>query len=205
MFKNEKKTARRFAVFTVAYTIFFLVHSVVSKNYEFMFYSFVLLVLLFVLILVYRRYQFSVWMIISLSVFGLLHLAGGSLYPDGVRLYDFPFFGGLFHFDNIVHTTGIFLTTIILYNLISPFIDQRVKDKYIIFYFLLILMALGIGSLNEIVELIAVLYFQAAKGVGGYLNNAFDIVFNTFGSTLATLVIHWTESRRRKLKLMPTE
>ena len=205
MFENHKKIAWQFSVFTAAYAVFFFAHSFFMQNFEFMFYSVVILVLLAVLINVYRRFAFSEWIIISLSIFGLLHLAGGNIYIYGVRLYDFPIAGNLFHFDNVVHTTGIFLTTIILYNLISPFIDQRVKDKYIIFYFLLILMALGIGSLNEIIELIAVLYLRAGQGVGNYLNNAFDIVFNAFGSTVATVVIHWTEAKRRRLKLMPTE
>ena len=194
--------AKRIALFTACYSVFFLLHAIYDDNYEFILYSFVLLFLLLALTYIYRRVELSTWIVVPLSLFGFLHLLGGNWHINGVRLYDIPFFGGVIHFDNVVHTIGVFIVTVILYNLLFPFIDQRVKDRYIIFYFLIILMALGIGSVNDIIELIAVLFFNASKGVGNYLNNAFDIVFNALGATLAVTVIHVSLAKQRKLKLL---
>lgn len=187
------------ALFTAAYVIFFVAYDLSHRNYEFLFYSLVIILLLAVLINLYRRIELSNWIFVSLSVFGFLHLVGGNLRWNGVILYQIGYFNEAIHFDNIVHTIGIFLTTLILYNLLYPFIDQRVRDRYAIFYMLLMLMAMGVGTINEIIELFAVVSLQAGPSVGNYLNNAFDLVFNGLGSLLAVIVIH--QYQRRKVRL----
>ena len=55
---------------------------------------------------------------------------------------------------------------------------------------MLILMALGVGAINEIIEFIAVEFLEAAQQVGDYENNAKDLVFNLFGSFIASLIIY---------------
>lgn len=200
MFQHKERTiAQRTAVFTVGYIVFFSVHALLANNYEFIFYSAIMLTLLLIVARVYRRVQLSDWIILSLSAFGLLHLAGGNLYYHGIKLYDLSYLNGNFHFDNIVHTLGIFLATLIVYNVIHPFIDQRIKNNYVLFYLVLILMALGVGSINEIIELTAVVFLNAGASVGDYLNNALDIVFNLIGAVLAVTVIHQYIGRRVKL------
>ncbi len=42
---------------------------------------------------------------------------------------------------------------------------------------------MGLGAVAEIAELFAVLFFAAGEQVGGYLNNAFDLVFNLLGGS----------------------
>ncbi len=48
---------------------------------------------------------------------------------------------------------------------------------------------MGFGAFNEIIELLAVLLFDATQQVGGYLNNALDLVFNLIGSIIACFFI----------------
>jgi hypothetical protein len=64
---------------------------------------------------------------------------------------------------------------------------------------LLILISLGIGALNELIELIAVVFLGATEGVGGYINNALDIVFNLFGAVISCIYI-WFHYEKDKIK-----
>ena len=187
--------ARRTGYFTAMYLIFFTLHAMWDNNYEFIFYSAIMLALLLFITRIYRRIQLADWIMVSLSAFGLLHLAGGNLTVAGAKLYEIEFSGRL-HFDNLVHTLGIFLATLIVYNLIQPFADKKIKDTSLVFYFLLVLMALGLGALNEIIEFTAVVFLDASRSVGDYYNNALDNVFNTIGALVAVAVIH--QYRRRK-------
>lgn len=47
------------------------------------------------------------------------------------------------------------------------------------------MIASGFGAFNEVLELGAVAYLNAAKQVGDYFNNAFDLLFNMLGSIIA--------------------
>jgi len=185
----------------MVYTIFFIVYALFQNNYEFILYSLIILLLLLTTINIYRKVELSNWIVVSLSLFGLLHLAGGNLTWAGTRLYDLEYIGGALHFDNIVHAIGVFLTTLILYNLIYPFIDKRIRERYGVFYLLLVLMALGVGAVNEMIELSAVVFLGAGASVGDYLNNALDLVFNAAGSIMAIFVIHRYIRHKLDIKL----
>ena len=50
------------------------------------------------------------------------------------------------------------------------------------------LCSLGIGALFEIVELLGILLLNN-KGVSDYFNNAFDLVSNSIGILIASIVI----------------
>jgi uncharacterized membrane protein YjdF len=57
-------------------------------------------------------------------------------------------------------------------------------------------IALGIGSLNEILELGAVVLLGAQEIVGDYFNNAMDLVFNQIGSVTAVFFIHHSNKKK---------
>jgi glycopeptide antibiotics resistance protein len=61
-------------------------------------------------------------------------------------------------------------------------------------------MALGVGTVNELVEFLAVVFLNAEEAVGGYFNNSLDIVFNTIGSLLATVLIYIYRERPQFLQ-----
>jgi len=54
---------------------------------------------------------------------------------------------------------------------------------------------LGKISLNEVVELIAVLFVGAGKYVGSYLNNAADLAYNAGGAIIAAIIIAYKRLR----------
>ena len=62
-------------------------------------------------------------------------------------------------------------------------------------------MGLGVGLINEIVELIAVVFLNAQENVGGYLNNAIDLVYNSIGVIVAIILLDMAwQYRLGKLK-----
>lgn len=184
---------RKILIFTFAYLTLFTASAIYENNFEFLFYTGIMLVLIWLAIDVYHRVKLEKWIIGSLSLLGLLHLAGGNLFYRGTRLYDIEWFRQplLIRYDNLVHLFGTFILTFLVFNLVQPIIDLNLrKTKRLLFMGMLILMALGVGSLNELIEFIAVIAFNAADRVGDYDNNARDLVFNFVGSVMATAIIY---------------
>ncbi len=182
------------AIFSAIYIFAFLIYYVSIKNYEFLWYIAVL-VLFFVLILAtIRKSNFDYMILWGLSLWGLLHLAGGGLIVNGQALYKFviPLFkvGGewILRFDQFVHFFGFGVTTIVGFHLLNPYLNKKVNLKIV--YPLLVLIGMGAGVLNEIVEFIAVVSFPET-GVGGYVNTSLDLIFNTIGAIAGVAIIHF--------------
>lgn len=93
----------------------------------------------------------------------------------------------ILRFDQLVHLFGFGVTTLLAYHLLKPSFGPNVN--YRIVYPALILIGMGFGALNEIIEFVAVLLFPET-GVGGYFNTLLDMVFNTLGAVLAVILIH---------------
>ncbi|NUM25645.1 MAG: hypothetical protein HUU49_03425 [Candidatus Buchananbacteria bacterium] len=187
-------------VFTVVYLAAFTINAIFHQNYEFLYYTVLLVALIYIITTIHHRLHLGFFIIINLSVLGFLHLLGGNLYFGHLRLYDFYIIAGVIRYDNIIHTYATFIATLGLYSLIEPFIDVSLKKRYYAFALVLILMAIGLGTINELVELFAVLLFDVSEKVGGYFNNALDLLFNTLGATAATVVIYYYNYRPKFIR-----
>ncbi|OGY45290.1 MAG: hypothetical protein A2729_00405 [Candidatus Buchananbacteria bacterium RIFCSPHIGHO2_01_FULL_39_14] len=178
-------------LFTLAYVAAFGINAFSNTNFEFLYYTFLIIILIFVTILVNQRLYLDFFIILNLSLLGFFHLLGGNLWFQDLRLYDFYIIPGIFRYDNFVHTYGSFIATLALYSLLSNYIDQKIKQKFFIFSFILMFIAMGIGTIVELFELYAVIFFNAARQVGDYYNNAFDLFFNTLGAIFGTIFIYF--------------
>jgi hypothetical protein len=187
-------------LFTLGYIGAFTFNAALNRNLEFIYYTILMITLLYVALVVHQRLHLGFTILFHLSLLGFLHLAGGNFMFHGVRLYDFFFIPGVLRYDNIVHTYGTFIATLVLYNLLADYIAFPVRRMYPVFALLLVLMAIGIGTLNELVEFLAVVFLHAQEQVGGYFNNSLDLCYNTFGSILATLYIRAYIERPKLLK-----
>ena len=101
------------------------------------------------------------------------------------RLYDFYFLPILFKYDNFVHMIGSAVMVMLAHALLMPILhkDFEIKRKGY-FILLLVIIGMGLGVINELVEFLAVLVFDVGQQVGDYTNNLLDLVFNTIGSAL---------------------
>lgn len=178
--------------FTGAYLALAAVMAVRAGNSEFVFYGLVLLGIIALVLYAHREAKFSGFVLWGLSVWGLLHLAGGTVpitQPDGTRdvlygLWLIP--PDILKFDNFVHAFGFFITTLACAQVIKRFLDPAVRAS-IALPILTIAMGMGFGAMNEVIEFIATRIFPHTN-VGDYANNALDLCFNLSGCVLASLI-----------------
>jgi len=192
---NFKRGEKIIAVFTAIYLLAFSVYYISAVNYEFMLYIFVVVFFAILVAATLRRTNFSYWVLWGLALWGLLHMAGGSIPVGNTVLYGvhvLPIYDGgngfiLLKFDQLVHFFGFGVSTLLVYELLRRNF-RRVGSKRVL-YFVTFLGGMGLGALNEIVEFLAVV-IAPETGVGGYFNSSLDLVFNMLGAAVAVLVIH---------------
>ena len=116
-------------------------------------------------------------------------MAGGSVIIDGDVLYKLPLwhvFGTgewtIFKYDQVIHAYGFFTATLVVYQLIKPYLNKITNWKVVLV--IVALAGMGLGVVNEIVEFIAVISIPDTN-VGGYVNTSLDLVFNSIGAFLA--------------------
>lgn len=186
-------------IFTGIYLVGFTMIALSERNYEFLYYTILMVGLIYLVIIINKRLHLALFILINQSLLGFLHLLGGSSHIKGIRLYDYLFFNQI-RYDNFIHTYGTFITTITLYSLISNFIDEKTKKNFPLLALGLVLMSLGVGVLVELVEFFAVVVLSASEQVGDYFNNVLDLLFNTYGSILACVIIYIYRDRERVMQ-----
>jgi putative membrane protein len=188
------------ALFTAAYVSAFTVWFLIRGNYEFVVYVITMLVFITLIGRSLRASEYPLPMLWALSVWGLLHMAGGGVPVGDTVLYAAqvvpitPKNGEmtLLKYDQIVHFYGFGVTAWVLWHLMRRHFPNLNGTWTILVY--PALGAMGLGALNEIIEFIAVLSVPETN-VGGYLNTALDLVFNTLGAVFAMAVIAFRQTR----------
>ncbi len=187
-------------IFTVAYLLAFTVNALIEQNFEFLYYTVMMVILIFLVLHINKFLHLAFFIILNISILGFLHLFAGNFYIQDLRLYDFYIIPGIFRYDNFVHIYATFIGTLTIYSLLSNFIDERIKRRYFVFSSILILIGMGLGAVVELIEFSAVLFLDASNQVGDYYNNAFDLFFNTIGASLAMVVVYFYSEQSRYMK-----
>jgi uncharacterized membrane protein YjdF len=209
MIARLKFGERIIAALSFLYILGFTLYYLSIRDYEFIWYILVLVGFFALIFATIRRSNFDYLVLSGLSLWGLLHLAGGGVEVGGevlYRLHLLPIAGSgelfILKYDQAVHFFGFFVATLVVYHLLKPYLNERTNWKVV--YPLIAAAGTGLGVLNEIVEFIAVLLVPNT-GVGGYNNTALDLVFNTLGAIIALFVIHFyyrrKEGRAREVPL----
>jgi putative membrane protein len=166
--------------------VLFALSAFVQGNYEFLFYSAVLLVLLGVLYVLSRQFQLSALGLWGMNLWLLSHLAGGMGSIDGVRLYDvvlIPLTGAPYHllkYDQLIHVYCYLVIGLLAFEVVSQLLSRA---SVLSASLCAVCVACGIGSLNEVLEFAAVVVV-GSTGVGDYINNAIDLVANLLGAMM---------------------
>ena len=147
-----------------------------------------------------RSAEYPPAMLWALSLWGLMHMAGGGVPVGGSVLYNLqvipigPPYGEwtFLKYDQLVHAYGFGVTAWVLWHLMRRTIrcsmahgrstSIRRSRRW------------GLGAVNEIIEFIAVLSVPDTN-VGGYLNTALDLVFNAAGAVIAMILVAVTRRR----------
>ena len=161
-----------------------------SLNYEFVAYAGTIAVVTAVLFGTLRWTRFSNSIIAGVTVWGILHMLGGSVMTSDGVLYAyriFPFFdgGGEFYIlkmDQVIHAFLYGVIGLMFLHLLREIIG--IKSHVVLVAFIAIFAAAGFSVINEIVEFLAAVNLPET-GVGGYHNTVLDMIFNLLGAAVA--------------------
>lgn len=181
-------------IFNLVYLVLSLFIFLSRKNYEFIMYVGVIIILLFVIILTNKRVYYPNVVLWLLSLWGVLHmLGGGLLLKNGtMRLYELILIPisseySVFKYDQFVHIIGFGVATLLMYVLLGSYLPKKIT-KWTSIGIVVIMAGLGVGALNEIVEFIATTLVPET-GVGGYTNTSLDLVSDLFGAVFTFIYI----------------
>ena len=192
---SEKKEIVVISVIFFAFSLFFLAMSILNGNYEYIYYNSTLLLGFIALFVFYNKIHLKIPLLTGLTILALLHLAGGNIIDNGLRLYQTSVYS--IPYDKIVHVFGSFVVTLIAYNFIERTLDREDRKKTLLVGFIILMIGVGAGAIVEIIEFLATLIFDNTI-VGDYANNAGDLVANLVG-VLAALVFslhHFTKKKK---------
>ena len=174
--------------------VVFGILTVIRQNIEFMFYGITLIIFTYLLYIADKKYDFtpfSLWMFV---IWLISHVLGGLATYNGTVFYSIiliPLVGepyNILKYDQIVHSFCYFAITLLVYRVITK--SLRKDTKISALYILTFLAAIGIGSLNEVIEFLAVVFIPNTN-VGGYFNTGIDMIANSLGSLIAILYLHF--------------
>lgn len=171
------------------FTTFFLI----KGNYEFLFYAFTLGIVVFIIEKTDRIFNYSNLAKVGFNIWLFSHFAGGTFKIAGTKLYDtilVPIYGepyNILKYDQVIHGYCYFVITLFVYSVVQYISDK--KANLLLIGIITVLAGASIGAINEIVEFSTVVLFDAGEAVGGYYNNAIDLIFNFIGAIIAALVI----------------
>ena len=176
---------KRWFIASLALLALFIGAAIFRGNYEFLFYSATLVVLLAILYFLDRRFTFSALALWGFNLWLLMHLLGGMASIDEVRLYDYIIVHlvgaphDIFKYDQFVHI----YCYVVMAMLVFEVLDEQLGARRVLLFWITVLAASGIGGLNEVVEFAAVVVV-GSTGVGGYENTALDLVGNLLGAII---------------------
>jgi uncharacterized membrane protein YjdF len=186
---------------TILYVIAFGVYYLIVKNYEFLWYVLVMFFLIALVIFLHLRFRLSTAVMAGASIWGLMHMLGGSIYINGTKLYAYMLVNiynsgidefVLFKYDQLAHFYCYVIVTLIVFYVLKNYLKKEANWPAI--SVLLVFIGMGIGALNEIIEFIPLIIFKDT-GVGGYYNTLLDIVFNTLGSIVAVIILSFKKNK----------
>ena len=162
------------------------------KNYEFLMYIGVIVFFLALILGTNRKVNYPNSVLWGLTVWAFLHMSGGGLYIDGVKLYEIILVRisdeyHIFRYDQFVHIVGFGVATLVMYHLVKPLLKPDLPG-WTALSIVLVMAGLGVGALNEIVEFMATVLVPET-GVGGYTNTSLDLVADLIGAVLALVII----------------
>jgi uncharacterized membrane protein YjdF len=192
--------------FTGAYIAIFAVWSFAAGTPGLAIYLALMAVLVPLFYFLHRRYPLGAALIWSLSVWGLLHMAGGLVqvpleWPhEGTKpmLYNWWLAPRYLKYDHVVHAYGFGITTWLCWHILktalrSPDGSPVAPTPGI----LIVCMAggMGFGAFNEVVEFVFT-RVQRDTNVGDYANTGWDLLANLVGSLVAVILIRGSQGHR---------
>ena len=177
----------------------FSTYFILSKNYEFIIYVGVIIALLSLIFYTKDRVHYPILCLWGLTLWALMHMAGGTIYLGGTRLYELILIPisdtyEIFKYDQFVHILGFGIATYIFYGILRSILRKDLQ-KWTALSIIVVMVGLGIGALNEVIEFF-ITVIAPSTGVGGYINTSLDLVADLIGAICALIIIRINERRK---------
>jgi hypothetical protein len=178
--------------------IIFTIIFISRKNYEFLGYIGVIVAAMLLILFTNHKVDYPNSVLWGLTLWSVMHMSGGGLFINGKKLYEIvllnivgePYY--ILKYDQLVHVIGFGVATLLMYTLIKPLLKK--DHGWVALFIVVVMSGLGVGALNEVIEFI-VTVAAPQSGVGGYINNALDLVADLIGALLALVVIYFKEKK----------
>lgn len=165
-----------------------------------------LAVLVVVIVGVHLGSNLSTPLLWCLSVWEMVHMAGGLLgipafwpYSDsGNVLYSLVLIPNGLRYDQAVHAYGFGITTWMCWEVLRNSIRKHYGHRLTPTLGIVVLCGaagMGFGALNEVIEFIATLVLPETN-VGDFVNTGWDLVYNTLGALCCCLAIYYQGCRQ---------
>lgn len=185
-------------VFTLLYQSALASWAITQNNYEFLYYSAIQLGFAALLYFAHKRIHYSINLLWLLSLWGLIHLAGGLVHvPESWveagtsrSLQDLKVISNL-SYQHIEHFYGFFLVTWVSWQTLCSIIHTRYQRRLMPSFGLLVLCAtssMGYGAFNELAEFLATKIIAETQ-ITGYQDTSWDMVANAAGVFFASITI----------------
>lgn len=125
----------------------------------------------------------------AVSLVGLGNMLGGVLLVDGVPLYIADVVGSV-KYDKVFHAVAAGAMMVVAWEAMKKWAGDGYDSKGLLLMTWLVVM--GGGAVVEIAELIGSSISDVS--VGGYYNNALDLVANAVGAAAAVGLVLWLEA-----------
>lgn len=164
---------------------------VASRNYEFLFYTVSLTVLIALLQRTDRYLRYPAAAVWGFTAWLTLHMCGGFIHVAGLRIYDvvlLPLVGAPYHilrYDQFMHIYCYVVLGLVILTGVRHIAAPGASPAGV--RLITWLAAVGLGGVNEMIEFSTVAAF-GSTGVGDYFNNALDLVFNGLGAAVVVLL-----------------
>ncbi|MFI4882226.1 MAG: DUF2238 domain-containing protein [Phycisphaerales bacterium JB064] len=179
------------AILFVVALVGFTVYAAANGNSEFLFYAGTMVVMAAVVFVVDRFVHLSLLAIYGLLAWAILHLAGGNVPVGEAVLYNYRPAPMLPKYDQVTHAFGFAIATLVCWECLRHAISKRTNGRPRPSFGLVVacvLMGIGLGALNEVIEFVAVLTMPDTN-VGGYTNTGWDLVSNLTGAAIMGVFI----------------
>lgn len=175
---------------------FFLVIYFIQKNYEFIVYAFITILIFWLVYYAYKRYKIPFIVLVGFVIWMFLHMLGGTTI-NGVWMYGLIFINligepyNILKYDQVIHLYCYFVFGAILYYVVKKQTNKMTKTML----FIVLMASIGIGTLNEIFEFTMVLILSTT-GVGDYNNTSLDLVFNAVGAVIGVFTANYYSKKK---------
>lgn len=185
---SQKKIAWGFVISLIVFTSIFIL----QKNYEFIGYVAIVILLSGALVVSNKKVNYPNYVLWGLLIWANLHMLGGVEMANGNVIYtwillpliDAPY--SVLKYDQIIHTIGFFVATLVMHSVLIKHLKQ--PFGWFGVGIVLAMAGLGLGAVNEIIEF-AMTVILPNTNVGGYENTAIDLVSNLIGAVLAVFYL----------------